>query len=85
MAGAQVFKTTDAPRYLTGTVVCAACFAAEVVVIVFWGLWYVYENKRRDCIAAASGMSREEQERIGQEFGYRDITDLKNPHFRYTF
>jgi ACS family allantoate permease-like MFS transporter len=85
MAGSQVFKTTDAPRYLTGTIVCAACFGAEVVVIILWGLWYVYENKRRGREAAANGLSKEEQERIGQELGYKDFTDLKNPHFRYTF
>ncbi|RDI83554.1 hypothetical protein Vi05172_g6518 [Venturia inaequalis] len=82
MIGAQIFTTADAPRYLTGTIVCSACFAAEVITIGLWGAWYFYENKRRDGVAAASGISQEEQERLGQELGYQDVTDLMNPHFR---
>lgn len=85
MVGAQVFRTKDAPRYITGTVACSVCFGLEVIVIILWRLWYTYENRRRDRIAAESGLSKEEQEQRGQELGFQDVTDLKNPHFRYTF
>ena len=35
-------------------------------------------------MAAASGIDKEEQERLGREMGERDVTDLQNPYFRYT-
>lgn len=84
MAGAQVFRTKDAPRYLSGTIACCVCFGLEIFVIILWRLWYMWENRRRDRLAAESGLSKEEQERLGQELGRKDVTDRNNPHFRYT-
>ncbi|KAJ6164221.1 MFS general substrate transporter [Penicillium chermesinum] len=84
MGGAQIFKTKDAPRYVSGTVACSICFALEALVILAWRLWYMRENRRRDRLAAASGLSKEEQEIKGRELGENDVTDLKNPYFRYT-
>ncbi|CAH0039103.1 unnamed protein product [Clonostachys rhizophaga] len=83
MVGAQVFRTADAPRYLSGTIACSACFGLEVIVIIMWRLWYVYENRRRDRLAAESGLSKEEQENEGRLLGEQDVTDRKNPYFRY--
>jgi hypothetical protein len=83
MVGAQVFRTADAPRYLNGTIACSACFGLEVIVIIMWRLWYVYENRRRDRLAAESGLSKEEQENEGRLLGEQDVTDRKNPYFRY--
>ncbi|KAI4597701.1 hypothetical protein KJ359_003976 [Pestalotiopsis sp. 9143b] len=84
MIGAQIFRTKDAPRYVAGTATCCACFGLEVFVIILWRLWYVRENKRRDRLAAENGLSKEDQERQGQVLGDQDVTDLRNPHFRYT-
>lgn len=84
MVGAQVFRTKDAPRYVSGTIACSVCFGLEILVIIAWRLWYVYENRRRDRVAADSGKSKEEQALEGQHFGEQDMTDLQNPHFRYT-
>lgn len=84
MAGAQVFRTEDGPRYFMGTIVCSVCFAIEFFLIVAWRGYYVWQNKRRDRAAAASGLSKEDQEREGREMGEADVTDLHNPHFRYT-
>lgn len=44
----------------------------------------MWQNRRRDRMAAESGISKEEQERLGREMGESDVTDLKNPYFRYT-
>lgn len=44
----------------------------------------MWQNKKRDRMAAESGISKEEQERLGREMGEQDITDLQNPYFRYT-
>lgn len=84
MIGAQIFRTKDAPRYVAGTITCCACFGLEVFVIILWRLWYVRENRRRDALASESGLSKEEQERQGRELGDQDVTDLRNPHFRYS-
>ncbi|KAK8038306.1 MFS transporter [Apiospora phragmitis] len=83
MAGAQVFQTKDAPRYLAGTITCSACFGGQIIVIALWMLWYMYENRPRDREAAAAGISKEKQERLGRELGEADKTDRENPHFRY--
>lgn len=44
----------------------------------------MWQNKRRDKLAMESGISKEEQERLGREMGERDVKDLHNPYFRYT-
>ncbi|GKZ76368.1 hypothetical protein AnigIFM56816_006628 [Aspergillus niger] len=84
MAGAQVFKTKDAPRYVSGTVACSVCFALEAIVILLWRGWYMWENRRRERIVLSMGISKEEQERRGKELGEQDVTDMKNIYFRYT-
>lgn len=84
MAGAQVFKTKDAPRYVSGTIACCVCFAVEAIVILLWRFWYMWENRRRDRLAAESGLSKEEQTRLGSELGQADKTDFENPYFRYS-
>lgn len=84
MIGAQIFRTADAPRYVAGTAICSACFGLEVIVITLWRFWYMRENRRRDRLAAETGLTQQEQERQGQELGNQEVTDMNNPHFRYT-
>lgn len=84
IGGSFVFKTADAPRYVSGTIACSIAFALEFAIILAWRCWYVYENKRRDRAAAASGLTKEEQEAEGRLLGEQDVTDTMNPHFRYT-
>lgn len=67
-----------------GTIGAAVSFGLQFVLIVAWRLYYVWQNRRRDKKAAESGISREEQERLGRELGEVDTTDLQNPHFRYS-
>jgi ACS family allantoate permease-like MFS transporter len=111
MAGSQIFKDADKPRYgksslllrakeaetpiqvqnadndvptVPGTIGAAVSFGLQFVLIVAWRLYYVWQNRRRDKKAAESGISKEEQERLGRELGEVDTTDLQNPHFRYS-
>ncbi|KAK4541047.1 hypothetical protein LTR36_008416 [Oleoguttula mirabilis] len=84
MCGSQIFKSADAPRYIPGTTGAAVCLGAQFVLICAWQGYYVWQNRRRDRAAAASGLSKEEQEKLGRELGERNVTDLQNPHFRYT-
>ena len=84
MVGAQVFQTKDAPQYIKGTIACSICFGLEFVLICSWRAYYVWQNKRRDLRSAESGLTKEEQERLGREMGEQNVTDVQNPHFRYT-
>lgn len=84
MCGSQIFKSTDAPRYIPGTTGASICLAAEFILICSWRGYYVWQNWRRDKAAAENGISKEEQEKLGRELGERNVTDLQNPHFRYT-
>lgn len=54
------------------------------MLIVSWRIYYIWQNRRRDRKALESGITKEEQERLGREFGETDTTDILNPHFRYT-
>ncbi|KAJ7472042.1 major facilitator superfamily domain-containing protein [Mycena latifolia] len=80
--GSQIFRTADAPRYTPGTIGCSVCFGLEFMLIISWRYYYIWQNKRRDRAAAASGASPAEQEAIGRQMGELNVTDLKNPHFR---
>ncbi|WPA99955.1 uncharacterized protein RHO25_004575 [Cercospora beticola] len=84
MAGSQIFKSKDEPRYVPGTIGACACLGLEFVLICTWRLYYVWQNRKRDKAAVVSGISKEEQERMGREMGEQNMTDLQNPHFRYT-
>ena len=84
MRGSQIFRERDAPRYVPGTVGACICLGLEFTLIVSWRLYYLWQNKRRDKKAAESGVSKEEQEREDRAMGEANMTDLQNPHFRYT-
>jgi hypothetical protein len=84
MTGSQIFRSGDAPRYVGGTVGSCVCLAAEILLVLLWRAYYRGQNRSRDRAAAARGIGGEERERRGQELGEADVTDLQNPHFRYT-
>ncbi|KAK7513158.1 major facilitator superfamily domain-containing protein [Phyllosticta citriasiana] len=71
MCGSQIFREADGPRYIPGTIGCSACFGLEFFLICAWRAWYV------------CGRTADDMEREGRELGERDVTDLRNPHFRY--
>lgn len=84
MCGSQIFKSEDAPRYILGTTGASVCLGMEFVLICCWRGYYVWQNWKRERLARESGVGSEEQERLGRELGERNVTDLQNPHFRYT-
>ncbi|KAK7748091.1 hypothetical protein SLS53_001343 [Cytospora paraplurivora] len=84
MCGSQIFKSSDAPRYVPGTVGCAVCIALEFFLIIIWRLVYVFRNRRTLKRLAQDGVSDEERIKRGQELGQQDATDFENPYFIYT-
>ncbi|KAM0754452.1 MFS general substrate transporter [Meredithblackwellia eburnea MCA 4105] len=84
-AGPQVFKTSDAPRYVPGLVMCVACLILNSVIAIVWRQYYIWMNNKRDRDLVANNISLEEKERLGEIAGESDQTDLQNVHFRYTW
>ncbi|KAF8915353.1 major facilitator superfamily domain-containing protein [Mucidula mucida] len=84
MCGSQIFKSTDAPKYVPGIIGCCICFGLEFLVIIIWRTLLVLRNRRRNKAMESDGLTDEERERQAKEYGERDMTDFENPHFRYT-
>ena len=61
MIGPQVFRASDAPRYIHGLIVVASMLALVFVLCVSWLLYLVAENRRRRKVLAAMGVSEEER------------------------
>ncbi|WVQ86238.1 hypothetical protein IAT38_008406 [Cryptococcus sp. DSM 104549] len=81
IAGSQVMKSKDAPHYIPGTIVIAACMGVELVTIVIWRLYLGWVNRKKERAIAEMGLTPEEIERKGQELGAEDTTDIQNPFF----
>lgn len=80
MTGSQIFKATDAPRYIPGIIGCVVCFGLQFIVIVVWRITLILRNKRRAKMMHEHGVSEQERIRRGKEFGEKDSTDFKNPY-----
>lgn len=80
MCGSQIFKSSDAPRYLPGTVGCAVCFGLQFFLIVSWRLVYMSRNRKTRRRLAAEGISEEERIARGKALGEKDMTDFENPY-----
>ncbi|KAK0193417.1 MFS general substrate transporter [Armillaria mellea] len=78
IVGPFLFKDSEAPGYLTGVVGCMVSRALEIIIILILRAIFVISNKRRDR-AAAEGRVEYDPNLTGLE----DITDWKNPAFRY--
>ncbi|KAF2102557.1 MFS transporter [Rhizodiscina lignyota] len=72
--GPLVFKESEAPLYPTGWITTVVTSAAAVVLVIAYRFVCYFDNKKRD-------QSGEE----AFEHAYEDdLTDKKNPQFRYT-
>lgn len=73
--GPLVFKTNEAPKYNTGWITTIVTSIVTAIVSLIYRAVCVYENKKRD----KSGVME------AYEHAYEDdLTDKKNPQFRYT-
>ncbi|RSH86472.1 uncharacterized protein EHS24_004728 [Apiotrichum porosum] len=82
--GSQIFRPSDAPRYLKGLTGCAIAMAVCMVVVGAWWSYYEYTNRKRDRDFVTSGLTKEEQDYQRKLAGETDLTDIQNVHFRYT-
>ncbi|KAI8650113.1 MFS domain-containing protein [Fusarium sp. Ph1] len=79
-AGSQVFLAREAPKYHTAFATHLGCYAALVIILIYFRWHLSRENKRRDEMAAA-GVREAADDRMVHAF--EDLTDKENPNFRY--
>ncbi|KAF9024585.1 MFS general substrate transporter [Hymenopellis radicata] len=78
IVGPFLFKDNEAPEYFTGVVGCMVSRALEIVIILILRYIFVRANKRRDRAEAEGKVSYD-----ANLTGLEDISDWKNPAFRY--
>ncbi|KAF9268407.1 MFS general substrate transporter [Marasmius fiardii PR-910] len=78
IVGPFLFLDDEAPTYFTGVVGCLVSRALEIVVILMLRVVFVVSNRRRDKALAEGGVTYDET-----SAGLEDVSDWKNPAFRY--
>ncbi|WVR09833.1 hypothetical protein IAU60_006909 [Kwoniella sp. DSM 27419] len=72
-------------RLTIGLIASAVCFGLTFFVILALRFYYMWANAKRDEAAAVTGLTKEEMLQAGKVNGENDMTDMENPHFRYTY
>ncbi|KAJ7918787.1 MFS general substrate transporter [Mycena leptocephala] len=78
IVGPFLFKDSEAPKYLTGVVGCMVSRILEIFVILALRLVFSRANAKRDRDVAEGRVQYDER-----VTGLQDISDWKNPAFRY--
>jgi len=82
IVGAETFQNSEAPGYISGKASIVATLAALCLVIMVLRFYNDRLNKKNERIVAA--MTEEERQETKERLAFADLTDLKNPFFRYT-
>ncbi|KAI8195238.1 putative transporter [Colletotrichum sp. SAR 10_65] len=83
--GPQTFRADDAPLYKRGKMMVAIMYGCAALVLLVLRSVNIRENKRRDRLAAASGVELSEETAALEleRSKFMDLTDFKLAHFRY--
>jgi hypothetical protein len=73
--GPLLFKLEDAPNYAPGFIAVLATSATAAILAVIYRFICIWENRRRDKTGHMEGFDNAFKD---------DLTDMKNPQFRYT-
>ena len=73
--GPLLFKPKDAPAYGPGFVAVLATSVAAAALAIVYRYVCIWENRRRDESGTMEGFDNAYDD---------DLTDIKNPQFRYT-
>ncbi|KAF2969770.1 hypothetical protein GQX73_g3851 [Xylaria multiplex] len=80
--GPQVFLARDAPKYHIAFATHLGCYAALVLILLFFRWYLKWQNAKRDSLAAA-GVQEANDTNLTHAF--EDLTDRENPNFRYVY
>ncbi|KUI67176.1 Allantoate permease [Cytospora mali] len=78
LIGPQTFIANQAPKYTGGVIAMLSCYCAAMLLLLIYFAVAASENKRRD---KKYGKPEELHDAVE---GFVDITDMKQPNFRYT-
>lgn len=82
IAGANIFFSTEAPRYFSALTGLSVCYGGMIVVVLFLRQHMAWENRRRDrLVGEGGGAGGADADGVLEGFG--DHTDKSNLHFRY--
>jgi len=83
IAGANIFFTREAPRYLSALTGLITCYVGLIVVAIVLRQYMWWENRRRDKLVGTGLRTAEGADAEGILEGFTDQTDKSNLHFRY--
>ncbi|GAQ42814.1 hypothetical protein AtubIFM55763_009369 [Aspergillus tubingensis] len=88
IAGPQLFKTNEAPKYLTAFAAILACFCIAVADVIALRVYMMWENERRNRKQGRTiePESPEMEDAVQAYSGHNesgDVTDWQNENYRY--
>ncbi|TKA82447.1 hypothetical protein B0A49_00046 [Cryomyces minteri] len=82
--GPFAFKSTEAPRYPSGIVAILIAYCVELVVLIGFAIYLARCNARKEMKSAELGLGSASGEEKALS-GFKDLTDMENPFFRYSY
>lgn len=73
--GPQVFRSKDAPRYLTAFATHMGCYGLLIIMLIGLRVWLTVQNKKKENCEQDGSLSH----------AFEDLTDRENPNLRYIY
>jgi hypothetical protein len=82
--GPFAFKSSEAPRYPSGIVAIMVAYCVEIAILLVFAQYLRWRNtvKAREMIDKGYENTSEQERAV---MAFRDLTDMENPFFRYTY
>ena len=84
IVGPFAFKSSEAPRYPSGIVAIMVSYCVEIVVLLLFARYLSWRNRVKARRLAEQGLGATGEEEMAL-MAFRDLTDLENPFFTYTY
>jgi hypothetical protein len=82
--GPFAFKSSEAPVYRSGIIAIMVAYCVEIVVLICFALFLANANRKKEIALRETGQDNaSEEEKCVMAF--RDLTDLENPFFRFSY
>jgi hypothetical protein len=82
--GPFAFKASEAPVYQSGITAILVAYCVEMATCIGFAVYLAACNKTKARNLIATGkINATDEER--SEMAFRDLTDIENPFFRYTY
>jgi hypothetical protein len=82
--GPFAFISNEAPTYRSGIIAIMVSYCVEIAVLITFGLYLAAQNKLKERKIIENGLQNVSEEEKALA-GFRDLTDLENPWFRYSY